>query len=75
MDRAYMSVAKRTRSGVTKNLVQLAAEIPRTAKDPASPVEINVISDDDDEVLSNNNKCAASNSRKCVKSVGSAKCG
>lgn len=43
MDRAYMSVAKRTRSGVTKNLVQLAAEIPRTAKDPASPVEINVI--------------------------------
>lgn len=70
MDSAYLPVAKRTRSGYTKILVELAAKIPSTTRDPASPIEIIDLSDDDDKVPTNNNKGAVSKLRKCEKNVG-----
>lgn len=70
MDSAYLPVAKRTRSGFTKILVELAAKIPSTTKNPASPIEIIDLSDDDDEVPTNDNKAAVSKLRKCQKNVG-----
>ncbi|KAK1352611.1 SNF2 domain-containing protein CLASSY 4-like [Heracleum sosnowskyi] len=70
MEGAYVPVAKRTRSGLTKILLELAAKRPRVARDPAAPVEIIDISDDDDVVPTNGNKGAASKPRKREKSFG-----